>query len=279
LSPSRGTRSSSGGAVQHAVQLMGGRDPGFHGAAAGHPQHPDHLDLTLTGLGRGGGYPGQGRPGGGLGVDRIRLAMSPPQAAVGPIDLDYRQAIGAHEPGQPRPGIPWCPTTARCGPGPRHVQVQVGVDPDGDRWGGCCHALHVVPSGLIGQGRHAPIGTADSTAMGPLGQAPIGSRSPDRWVPLDTPGSGPTDQLQGIRPVRLRVRPATEGTHPDHRSEDFLYELKTGPADGRRPPSAGDTTSQVLLSSARNCGRNAGRQLSRAGRLSGVSPDREVPTL
>jgi hypothetical protein len=25
-----------------------------------------------------------------------------------------------------------------------------------------------VPSGLIGQGRHAPIGTVDSTAMGPL---------------------------------------------------------------------------------------------------------------
>jgi hypothetical protein len=29
-----------------------------------------------------------------------------------------------------------------------------------------------VPSGLLGQGRHAPIGTVDSTAMGPLGQAP-----------------------------------------------------------------------------------------------------------
>jgi hypothetical protein len=25
-----------------------------------------------------------------------------------------------------------------------------------------------VPSGLIGQGRHAPAGTVDSTAMGPL---------------------------------------------------------------------------------------------------------------
>jgi hypothetical protein len=29
-----------------------------------------------------------------------------------------------------------------------------------------------VPSGLLGQGRHAPIGTVDSTAMGPVGQAP-----------------------------------------------------------------------------------------------------------
>ena len=53
-------------------------------------------------------------------------------------------------------------------------------------------------------------------------------RSPDRWVPLDTPGSWPTDQLQGSWPARLRVRPATEGTHPDHRRETFLYTLKAG---------------------------------------------------
>jgi len=49
-------------------------------------------------------------------------------------------------------------------------------------------------------------------------------------VPLDTPGNWPTDQLQGTRPVRLRVRPATEGSHPDHRSEKFLYTLKAGAA-------------------------------------------------
>jgi len=39
-------------------------------------------------------------------------------------------------------------------------------------------------------------------------------------------GSWPTDQLQGTKPVRLRVRPATEGTHPHHRSKKFLDELK-----------------------------------------------------
>jgi hypothetical protein len=77
--------------------------------------------------------------------------------------------------------------------------------------------------------------------MGPLGQAPIGSRSPDRWVPLDALSSWPTDQTQGTWPVRLRVRPATKGTNPDHRSEEFLDTLKAGPAGGRlrRPSSAG----------------------------------------
>ena len=40
----------------------------------------------------------------------------------------------------------------------------------------------------------------------------IGPRPPDRWVPLDTPSSRPTDQLQGTKPVRPRVRPTTEDT-------------------------------------------------------------------
>src|SRR5687767_5769146 len=101
-----------------------------------------------------------------------------------------------------------------------------------------------VPSGLLGQGRHAPIGTVDSTATGPLGQAPIGSHSPDRWVPSVPCGSWPTDQVQGSWPVRRRVRPATAGHDLDHRSEDFLYELKAGPPGGRlrRPSSADNVT-------------------------------------
>jgi hypothetical protein len=37
--------------------LLGGRHPSLQGAPAGHPQHPDHLHLTLAGLGRGGGQP------------------------------------------------------------------------------------------------------------------------------------------------------------------------------------------------------------------------------
>jgi hypothetical protein len=91
-----------GGAVEHPVQLLG-RDPGLEGAAAGHPQDPDHLDLAFAGLGRGGGDPGQGGPGGGLGVDRVGLALSPSGAAVGAVDLDDLEAVGAGEAGQAGP--------------------------------------------------------------------------------------------------------------------------------------------------------------------------------
>jgi hypothetical protein len=103
LSPSSGWRSSSGALYSNPVQLLGGCHPSLHGTAAGHPQHPDHLHLALTGLGRGGGHPGLGRPGSGLGVDRIRLAPATTGAAVGAVDLHHLEAVGAHEPGQAGP--------------------------------------------------------------------------------------------------------------------------------------------------------------------------------
>jgi hypothetical protein len=61
------------------------------------------------------------------------------------------------------------------------------------------------------------------------------------WVPSS---NWPTDQFQGTKPVRLQVRPATEGTQPHHRRETFLYTLKAGPAGGRlrRPSSTGNPT-------------------------------------
>jgi hypothetical protein len=108
--------------------------------------------------------------------------------------------------------------------------------------------------------------------MGPLGQAPIGSRSPDRWVPLEALSSWPTDQLQGIRPVRRRVRPATEGTHPHHRREKFLYELQGGlraaACGGRPQPLApGQPTYRV---SRRPTAIEEGRDLSS---MSGIHAD------
>src|SRR5215217_9067395 len=92
-----------------------------------------------------------------------------------------------------------------------HVGVQVGVDPDGDRALWCWQAVMTVPSGLIGQGRHAPIGTVDNTAMG-LSPGSDRVTPPDRWVPCLCPGSWPTAQTQATKPVRRRVSPATEGT-------------------------------------------------------------------
>jgi hypothetical protein len=44
--------------------------------------------------------------------------------------------------------------------------------------------------------------------------------------------------MQGTKPVRRRVRPATGGHDPDHRSEEFLYTPKTGPAGGRQMTTA-----------------------------------------
>jgi hypothetical protein len=143
-------------------------------------------------------YPRQGHQGGrAQGDQRLELEVEP-------VDLDGLQPVGARKPGQPGPvgagafhpdALHW---PKALGPGHQgdiaagrgrerlgatqppgvvqdrgHVQVQVGVDPDSDRcrWG--CHALQwPFLSGLIGQGRHAPVRTVDSTAMGPLGQAP-----------------------------------------------------------------------------------------------------------
>jgi len=61
--------------------------------------------------------------------------------------------------------------------------------------------------------------------MGPLARLLLGhcAQLVGAWVPSS---NWPTDQSQGTKPVRLRVRPATEGTQPHHRRETFLYTLK-----------------------------------------------------
>jgi hypothetical protein len=125
--------------------------------------------LAVAGLGGGGGHPDQG----GLGVDRIGLALAPAGAAVGAVDLDHLEAVGAGEAGQagpigagafhahalhrPEPFSPTDQGDIAAGRGRErlgvqqppglvddrdHMSVQVGVDPDGDRSLGCWHALH-----------------------------------------------------------------------------------------------------------------------------------------
>jgi hypothetical protein len=85
------------------VELLSGGHSGLEGATAGHPQHSDHLDLALAGLGGGGSHPSQSRPGGGLGVDRIRLALAASGAAVGPVDLHHLEAVGVDKASQASP--------------------------------------------------------------------------------------------------------------------------------------------------------------------------------
>ena len=105
------------------MELLGGGHSGFEGAAAGDPQQPDHLDLAVTGLGGGGRDPGQGRLGGGLGVNRIGLAPTTPRAAVRPGHLDHRQPVGAHNRARPAPKVP-VPSTPTRATGPkRSAQV------------------------------------------------------------------------------------------------------------------------------------------------------------
>ena len=154
------------------MQLLGGRHSRLEGAAAGDPQHPDHLDLAVAGLGGGGGHPGQGGPGGGLGVDRIRLALSSSGAAVGAVDLEDLEAVGAGEAGQAGtigagafdpdafhrsealgPGDQGDIATSRGrkGLGAKqspglvdhrgHMDLQVGINPNRDRPGWGWHAL------------------------------------------------------------------------------------------------------------------------------------------
>jgi hypothetical protein len=98
-----------------------------------------------------------------------------------------------------------------------------------------------VPSELIGQGRHAPIGTVDSTAMGPLARLlsghsarPVGAFSALQQLADRSNARHQAGETSG--------QTSHGGHHPDHRSEEFLYELKAGPAGGLRP---GDDTTEL----------------------------------
>jgi hypothetical protein len=69
-------------------------------AAAGHPQAAQRLDPHVS-LFRHGGSPARQRgTGGGLGVDRVGLALPAAHSAVRAVDLHHRHVLGAQEPGQ-----------------------------------------------------------------------------------------------------------------------------------------------------------------------------------
>jgi hypothetical protein len=74
---------------QQCLELVDGRGPGLAGALAGGAQHPDRLDDPVAPLGRRSRRASQHGPGGGLGVDRVRLAPLPAGPPVRPVNLDH----------------------------------------------------------------------------------------------------------------------------------------------------------------------------------------------
>jgi hypothetical protein len=201
--------------------------------------------------------------GGRLGVDWVGLAQAAAGPAVGSVNLDDLQAIGAHKPGQPgsvgagafdadlghRPQA-LCPVDQRhitAGRGRkrgtakdaaglvddrRHMAVGMGVDPDRDRsWPGW-HASH------RGSFRLDRTGTARTCLDG--GQHCDGGLCPGSYQ-VTSPTGG---CLGGLRRLADKSRARHMAgkksgqtnrrgrTHPDHRSKTFPYHLKAGPAAG-----------------------------------------------
>ena len=73
---------------------------GLDCAAAGHPQSADRLDPAVAGLRNAAGGAGQRGTGGGVGIQRVGLALGPPGLAVWPVDLHHRHPGEAQLPGQ-----------------------------------------------------------------------------------------------------------------------------------------------------------------------------------
>jgi hypothetical protein len=89
-----------GGGDQQGLERVDGLGAGPHGRLAGNPEHPQHLHHAIGGLGQPGRLAGLHRTGGGLGVDRIGLAMAAAGGPVGPVDLHDPLPVRVQEAGQ-----------------------------------------------------------------------------------------------------------------------------------------------------------------------------------
>ena len=98
--PSSASRSDAGAVTSRPLSWLIAAVRASGRTAARRPQRPDRLDDAVASLGRGGGGAGHHRAGGGLGVDRIRLAPLAPGAPVRPVDLDDVDPTVQQEPGQ-----------------------------------------------------------------------------------------------------------------------------------------------------------------------------------
>ena len=101
-----------------------------------------------------------------------------------------------------------------------------------------------VPSGLIDTGRHAPIRTGGQVLRWGLLARLLSSSPPNRWVPSVTASRQLADRSNagGTRPVRRRLRPATDGHHRIIAVRGFSTNSRPCPAGGLRPPSDPATT-------------------------------------
>ena len=101
--PAQAVAQGSGAVTTEALELVGGLRSGLHRGAAGGPQSPDHLHATVRALGLARRLAGQYRPGGGLGVRGVGLAVALEVAALGPLDFRHRDRRGPQVAGDPAP--------------------------------------------------------------------------------------------------------------------------------------------------------------------------------
>jgi hypothetical protein len=196
------------GGDHQGLERVDGLGAGPHGRLAGDPEHPQHLHHAIASLGQAGRLAGLHGAGGGLGVDRVGLAMAAAGGPVWPVDLHHPLPVAAEETGQFGPvaagaldserldlaqrvspaqqlGVASGGGRHQCGRQPAaqlvlgagHVHLFVGVDPDREaRRLGVCDGGNRRPSCSTdaGGGWHAPAGRADSTATG------LGEQAPDQ---------------------------------------------------------------------------------------------------
>jgi len=225
-----------GGGDQQRFERVDRLGAGPHRACAGDPQRADHLHLPVARLGHDRHLPSLDRAGGGLGVDRVGLAVAAAGGAVGAVDLQHGLALGGKEAGQggavgagalyapgvdlaepPRPGEQVLVAGGGGGDadgghaaaelvlGVGDMDVEVGVDPDGELPGcGVCHAGDGRLLSFAGRGvARAPAGRTALRWVWATGSYQVTSV---RLACLWWSRLEPTGQATGTRPVVRRVR-------------------------------------------------------------------------
>ena len=99
--PAQGCAHRVGGGDDQRLHPRLGHGPGRDCGAARGPQRAQRVDLPAAGLRDAGGPTGLGGPGGGLGIDRVGLALPAAGLAVRAVDLDQLHPDPLQIPSQP----------------------------------------------------------------------------------------------------------------------------------------------------------------------------------